>query len=144
VPGAQRELIFQRFWRGDRRRAGSAGLGLSIVARVVKAHGGTVTVYDAIPRGAMFVVRLRPVGRLTGRLVGDVVGRPVECPVGRPVERSDGMAEGMVEGMVDGTHRVRHFSFRRTLPSPSACLGLTRASVAAQRTEISGKNHPRV
>lgn len=78
VPAAQRELIFQRFWRGDRRRAGSAGLGLSIVGRVVKAHGGTVTVCDAIPRGAMFVVRLRPVGRLTGR----------------PVERPEGMAEG--------------------------------------------------
>jgi signal transduction histidine kinase len=32
-PGEERERIFRRFWRGDRRRVGGAGLGLSIVAR---------------------------------------------------------------------------------------------------------------
>ena len=59
VPVEQRELIFQRFWRGDRRRPGSAGLGLSIVARIAKAHGGTITVTDAPERGASFTLRLR-------------------------------------------------------------------------------------
>jgi len=59
VPIEQRELIFQRFWRGDRRRAGSAGLGLSIVARIAKAHGGTITVTDTPERGASFTLRLR-------------------------------------------------------------------------------------
>ena len=59
VPAGQRELIFQRFWRGDRRRPGSAGLGLSIVARIVKAHGGKITVTNAPERGASFALHLR-------------------------------------------------------------------------------------
>lgn len=59
IPQAHRELIFQRFWRGDRRRTGSAGLGLSIVARVVKAHGGSISVTDAPAHGAAFAINLR-------------------------------------------------------------------------------------
>jgi signal transduction histidine kinase len=59
IPSEQRELIFQRFWRGDRRRAGSAGLGLSIVARIVKAHGGSISVDDAPVRGSAFAINLR-------------------------------------------------------------------------------------
>jgi signal transduction histidine kinase len=56
----QRELIFQRFWRGDRRRAGSAGLGLSIVARIIGAHHGSIAVRDRPAGGAVFTMRLRP------------------------------------------------------------------------------------
>ena len=59
VPLEDRELIFERFGRsavppGDE----GFGLGLSIVGAVVRAHGGTVTVEDAEPRGARFVVTL--------------------------------------------------------------------------------------
>ena len=59
VPPADRELIFERFGRsavppGDE----GFGLGLSIVGAVVRAHGGTVTVEDALPPGARFVVTL--------------------------------------------------------------------------------------
>lgn len=61
IPVKQHSLIFQRFWRGDRRRAGSAGLGLSIVARIVKAHGGTVAVCNAPAKGAALVMQLRRV-----------------------------------------------------------------------------------
>jgi len=60
IPAEQRELIFQRFWRGDRRRAGSAGLGLAIVARIVSAHGGGIMVSNAPARGAVFSINLRP------------------------------------------------------------------------------------
>jgi signal transduction histidine kinase len=59
VPADQRELIFQRFWRGDRRHTGSTGLGLAIVSRIVKAHGGSVDVRDGPVRGAVFSVSLR-------------------------------------------------------------------------------------
>ena len=34
----ERNLIFQRFWRRDRRKAGSTGLGLSIVQRIAELH----------------------------------------------------------------------------------------------------------
>jgi signal transduction histidine kinase len=59
IPAEQRELIFQRFWRGDRRRADSAGLGLAIVARIVSAHGGSIAVRNGPVRGAVFSVQLR-------------------------------------------------------------------------------------
>jgi signal transduction histidine kinase len=61
IPAEQRELIFRRFWRGDRRRADSAGLGLAIVARIVSAHGGSIAVRNGPVRGAVFTVQLRPV-----------------------------------------------------------------------------------
>lgn len=54
VPESERELIFRRFWRRDRRRAGGAGLGLSIVSRIVEAHAGGVTVASRKQGGAAF------------------------------------------------------------------------------------------
>ena len=48
----ERELIFQRFWRRDRRRAGSAGLGLSIVQRIAEAHAAIVSVENRPMGGA--------------------------------------------------------------------------------------------
>jgi signal transduction histidine kinase len=61
IPANQRELIFQRFWRGDRRHLGNAGLGLAIVARIIKAHGGHIEVRDAPGHGAIFSISLRQV-----------------------------------------------------------------------------------
>lgn len=59
VPLADRETIFKRFWRRDRSRPESRGLGLAIVTRVAAAHDGTITV-DARPEGgSVFTLRLR-------------------------------------------------------------------------------------
>jgi len=49
-----RELIFRRFWRRDRRRAGGAGLGLSIVQRIADAHAAIVKVENRPSGGANF------------------------------------------------------------------------------------------
>ena len=57
VPSAEREQIFRRFWRRDRRRAGSAGLGLAIVKRIAEMHGATVDVSDRPGGGAVFAIR---------------------------------------------------------------------------------------
>jgi signal transduction histidine kinase len=56
VPKEHREHIFERFWRGAAVRTHGAGLGLPIVAEIMKAHGGTVTVGDASPDGAVFTL----------------------------------------------------------------------------------------
>lgn len=57
VPLADREHIFRRFWRRDRQRTGSAGLGLAIVAEIAKMYGGTVSIGDNPGGGAVFVLR---------------------------------------------------------------------------------------
>jgi signal transduction histidine kinase len=52
----ERKLIFQRFWRRDRNKAGSTGLGLSIVQRIVELHSATITVENRLTRGAQFSI----------------------------------------------------------------------------------------
>jgi signal transduction histidine kinase len=56
VPLAEREHIFRRFWRRDRRRLGSAGLGLSIVASIADHHHAKVSVADRPGGGAVFTL----------------------------------------------------------------------------------------
>jgi signal transduction histidine kinase len=56
VPAAERDQIFRRFWRRDRRRQGSSGLGLSIVARIAERHGATISVGDRTGGGAVFTL----------------------------------------------------------------------------------------
>jgi len=57
----QSAKVFERFYRADPSRSrqhGGAGLGLSIVASLAKAHGGTVSVASSASGGAEFSVRL--------------------------------------------------------------------------------------
>ncbi len=61
IPAAARGRIFERFHRADPERSrdqGGSGLGLSIVAGVVAAHGGRVGVTDTPGGGATFRVDL--------------------------------------------------------------------------------------
>lgn len=60
VAEAERDSIFRRFWRRDRTKAESRGLGLAIVARVAATHDGSVTVENRPGGGAAFTLRLRP------------------------------------------------------------------------------------
>jgi two-component system OmpR family sensor kinase len=56
-----REHLFERFYRGDPSRSrehGGAGLGLSIVAAIVQAHGGDVSAAPRDGGGTVFEVRL--------------------------------------------------------------------------------------
>lgn len=70
IPAAERELVFQPFYRALGSAVQGSGLGLAIVAEVARQHDATVTLEDARPHptlapglpimgvGAKFTVRL--------------------------------------------------------------------------------------
>jgi signal transduction histidine kinase len=56
-----RARVFERFTRldeGRARDAGGMGLGLAVVKGTIERYGGTVTIEDAEPHGARFVIRI--------------------------------------------------------------------------------------
>jgi two-component system, OmpR family, sensor kinase len=60
--------VFERFYRADRSRArasGGVGLGLSIVAAVADAHGGSVTARSEPPSGATFRIAIPLIAETT-------------------------------------------------------------------------------
>ena len=58
VPSADRERVFNRFYRGSSTKHGvpGSGLGLAVVRQIARAHGGDALVTDTQPRGARFEV----------------------------------------------------------------------------------------
>lgn len=59
IPPEERERVFERFHRVDSARSadtGGAGLGLAIVRRIAKLHGGDVVLEPAVPTGCRFVL----------------------------------------------------------------------------------------
>jgi signal transduction histidine kinase len=59
IPEAERERVFEPFYRLDRSRdraSGGFGLGLAIARKAVALHGGTVRAGDSELGGARFVI----------------------------------------------------------------------------------------
>jgi signal transduction histidine kinase len=53
--------LFERFYRSDKSRnrgTGGAGIGLTIAAAIVAAHGGNLSVESEAGRGSVFRVAL--------------------------------------------------------------------------------------
>jgi two-component system sensor histidine kinase KdpD len=67
IPIAERERIFEPFYRPERSTpdAGSAGLGLSIALRLAMAQGGTLTYEDRVGGGSVFTLGLPAVADVT-------------------------------------------------------------------------------
>ncbi|OAA90249.1 sensor histidine kinase [Clostridium ljungdahlii] len=62
IKSEEKELVFERFYRGDKsrnRETGGAGLGLSIAKWIVQKHGGTINIFENIPRGTVVEVVLK-------------------------------------------------------------------------------------
>jgi len=61
IPDAERERIFEPFYRLDRsrdRNTGGFGLGLSIARKAVELHGGTLSAGASALGGARFTITL--------------------------------------------------------------------------------------
>jgi two-component system, OmpR family, sensor kinase len=61
LAGEEAERVFERFYRSDAsrsRESGGVGLGLSIVAAVARAHGGSAAAVSSPGSGAIFRVSL--------------------------------------------------------------------------------------
>lgn len=58
IDPAQRELLFQRFYRGAQQHVSGSGLGLSIVQRCVDIHGGDIDLQSPERGGLSVLVRL--------------------------------------------------------------------------------------
>jgi signal transduction histidine kinase len=61
IPDAEKTKVFERFYRigsEDRRTTKGTGLGLYIVAQIVKAHRGTIHLLNNKPKGSIFRITL--------------------------------------------------------------------------------------
>jgi two-component system OmpR family sensor kinase len=61
LPPDQAAHVFERFWRADKARTrarGGSGLGLSIVAAIIRAHGGSVRFDSDVEHGSTVTVWL--------------------------------------------------------------------------------------
>jgi signal transduction histidine kinase len=58
IPAGSEARIFEPFYRSPGVQAPGTGIGLATVARIVKAHGGSITVQSSAGQGSTFVVSL--------------------------------------------------------------------------------------
>jgi two-component system sensor histidine kinase SenX3 len=61
IPEAERDRVFERFYRIDdarSRHTGGTGLGLSIVKHAVQNHGGDLRLWSQVGSGSTFTIRL--------------------------------------------------------------------------------------
>jgi signal transduction histidine kinase len=61
INGEELPRIFERFYRSDKSRTrstGGAGIGLTIAAAIVKAHGGSIRAESEQGQGSVFKVRI--------------------------------------------------------------------------------------
>ena len=61
IPEADRETVFQPFFRVDKSRSrayGGVGLGLTLVRKIVELHGGTIRIAKSDAQGTTFAVTL--------------------------------------------------------------------------------------
>jgi len=61
IPDPEKLKVFNRFYRignEDTRQTKGTGLGLYIVHQIIKAHEGTISIKDNVPKGTIFTITL--------------------------------------------------------------------------------------
>ncbi|MBJ7337865.1 HAMP domain-containing sensor histidine kinase [Mycolicibacterium sp.] len=92
IPPAERDLVFERFYRSTAARAMTgSGLGLAIVKQVVVKHGGALRIDDTVPGGDPPGTSIHLV--LPGRLLLENGDRVIATRAGRAVDGVPGSAE---------------------------------------------------
>jgi two-component system sensor histidine kinase TctE len=80
IPAAERERVFQPFYRVLGTQVEGSGLGLAIVLEIAQAHGATLTLDDARPGssepGALFTLRFPGAAAGTARAVSAAGEQP--------------------------------------------------------------------
>ncbi len=99
IPEAERELVFQPFYRALGTNVDGSGLGLAIVREIAQQHEATVTIEDALeaapeqPPGTRFTVRF--VARAAPRVpAGAPTGLPPIAPSAVPAGGPAGLRAG--------------------------------------------------
>jgi len=52
------EMLFEKFYRGQQRKPGGAGLGLALARGIAELHNGSLTAQRNLPSGLCFTIRL--------------------------------------------------------------------------------------
>ncbi len=59
IVAAEKEKIFDKYFRGEARQAKGTGLGLYLTKEIVKQHHGDISITNNIPRGSIFEIVLK-------------------------------------------------------------------------------------
>ena len=59
VEAAEKEKIFEKYFRGANRQTKGTGLGLYLTREIVKQHRGSISMKSNKPRGSIFEIQLR-------------------------------------------------------------------------------------
>ncbi len=92
IAASERAQIFQRFWRKDRRGSSGAGLGLSIVQRIMDAHRGDITVSNLSPQGCVFTLKFQSIRSASAPAVrNENFARPLQKATGEDCVATKGV-----------------------------------------------------
>ena len=59
ISDAEKEKIFEKYYRGSQGKTKGTGLGLYLTKKIVKAHHGTIKIENNISRGSIFEIIIK-------------------------------------------------------------------------------------
>ncbi|MGA2210752.1 MAG: ATP-binding protein, partial [Acidimicrobiales bacterium] len=100
VPPAERDSLFERFYRASNARAAripGSGLGLAVARAIARLHGGEISVSSGDPTGTVVLVAL-PIGSAAGYGL-EPVREPIRTPLRDPRDAGPAPAPATALGL---------------------------------------------